>query len=80
MEMVLSPVVKTELSMPTHENAASLQNPVETQGGALFSSLHCMVFPLFLPPLPGVFLGTQLYCHLNYIKVFSGACGVYTRN
>lgn len=36
MEMNLSPVVKTELSMPIHANAASLQNPAKTQGSLTF--------------------------------------------
>lgn len=78
--MDLSPVVKTQLSMPTHANAASLQNPAETQGSLIFLP-PLYAFPLIpYPPLPGLFLGTQLYYHLSYIKLFSRACGVYTGN
>ena len=80
MEMDLSPVVKTQLSMPTHANVASLQNPAETQGSLIFLP-PLYGFPLIpSPPPPSLFLGTQLYYHLSYIKLFSKACSVYTRN
>lgn len=79
MEMGLSPVVKTQLSVPTHGNAASLQNPADSRA-PYFPPYVEWFFLLFLPPLPGLFLCTQFYYHLSYIKRFSGACGVYTRN
>lgn len=79
MEMDLSPVVKTELSMPIHANAARLQNPAETWGSLTFlTTLYC--FPLTPCPLPRLFLSTQLCYHLTYIKLLTRACSVYTRN
>lgn len=77
--MGLSPVVKTQLPIPTHVSAASLQNPAETQESLIFLPFVICFFPYFHLPLPLV-LGTQLYYHLSHIKLFSRACSVYTRN
>lgn len=51
--MGLSPVVKTQLPIPTRVSATSLQNPAETQESLIFLPF-VMFFSLFpSPPPPG---------------------------